>query len=104
MKVAILKEGAGETRVAAIPETVKKFTGLGATVAVEKGAGESASISDAEFEGAGASVGSRAEVLTDADVILCIAGPDPATISGAKQGALLVGALDPARRGETIAE
>ena len=104
MKVAILKEGAGETRVAAIPETVKKFTGLGASVAVEKGAGESASISDTEFEGSGATIGSRAEILKDADIILCVTGPEPATIGGAKQGALLVGALDPARRGETIAE
>ncbi|HEU4958052.1 MAG TPA: NAD(P) transhydrogenase subunit alpha [Sphingomicrobium sp.] len=104
MKVAVLKEGAGESRVAAIPETVKKFAGLGAAVSVEKGAGESASISDAEFEGAGASVGSRAEVLKDADVILCVTGPDPATISGAKQGALLIGALEPTKRGETIAQ
>jgi len=104
LKVAVLKEGAGESRVAAIPETVKKFAGLGAAVSVEKGAGESASISDAEFEGAGASVGSRAEVLKDADVILCVTGPDPATISGAKQGALLIGTLEPTKRGETIAQ
>ena len=83
MKVAVLKEGAGETRVAAIPETVKKFAGLGATIAVEKGAGESASISDAQFEEAGAATGTRAEVLKDADVILCIGGPDPSTLGAA---------------------
>ena len=47
MRIAILKERApGENRVAATPETVKKFTGLGATVAVETGAGVSASIPD----------------------------------------------------------
>ena len=40
MKIAVLKETrAGETRVAASPETVKKFTGLGAEVAIETGAG-----------------------------------------------------------------
>ena len=39
MKIAVLKEVGDETRVAAIPETVKKFTGLGASVAVERGAG-----------------------------------------------------------------
>ena len=72
MKIAVLKEGGAETRVAAIPETVKKFAGLGATIAVEKGAGELASISDAEFEAAGATTGSRAEVLKDADIILCV--------------------------------
>ena len=104
MKVAVLKEGAGETRVAAIPETVKKFAGLGATVAVETGAGNSASISDAEFEGAGATTGSRADVLKDADIILCVSGPDVATLGGAKSGALLIGALDPAKRGDVIAD
>jgi len=104
LKVAILKEGAGETRVAAIPETVKKFAGLGATVAVETGAGNSASISDAEFEGAGATTGSRADVLKDADIILCVSGPDVATLGGAKSGALLIGALDPAKRGDVIAD
>ena len=73
MKIAILKEGGAETRVAAIPETVKKFAALGATVAVEKGAGERASIADSEFEAAGAAIGDRADVLKDADAILCVA-------------------------------
>ena len=50
MKIAVLKEAAGETRCAAIPETVKKFIALGAEVAVEKGAGQGASISDADFD------------------------------------------------------
>lgn len=104
MKVAVLKEGAGENRVAAIPETVKKFAGLGATIAVEKGAGESASISDAEFESAGAATGSRADVLKDADIILCVSGPEAATLDGAKSGALLIGALDPSKRAEAIAD
>ena len=103
MKIAILKEGGAETRVAAIPETVKKFAGLGALVAVEQGAGASASISDADFEAAGASVGTREAGLKDADIILCVMGPEPDSLKGAKSGALLVGALDPARRGEAIA-
>ena len=63
MKIAVLKEAAGETRCAAIPETVKKFIALGAEVAVEKGAGEDASIADSDFEEAGAKVGSRADAL-----------------------------------------
>ena len=103
MKIAVLKEGGAETRVAAIPETVKKFAGLGATIAVEKGAGEPASISDAEFEAAGATTGARAEVLDGANIILCVIGPEPGTLKGAKQGALLVGALDPAKRAEDVA-
>jgi proton-translocating NAD(P)+ transhydrogenase subunit alpha len=102
MKIAVLKEAPGETRCAAIPDTVKKFTALGAEVAVEKGAGDGASISDADFEAAGAKVGSRADVLKGAGIILCINGPDPQTLKDADKGALLVGALDPARRRETI--
>ncbi len=103
MKIAVLKESAsGETRCAAIPETVKKFGALGASVAVERGAGESASIIDADFEAAGAQLGSRAEVLKDARVILCVAGPEPAELEGAEKGAMLAGALDPSGRREAI--
>ena len=98
MKIAILKEGGAETRVAAIPETVKKFIALGASVAVEQGAGVAASIADTEFEAAGATIGARAAVIADADIILAVTGPDPTSLSGAKSGALLVGALDPTRR------
>jgi NAD(P) transhydrogenase subunit alpha len=103
LKIAVLKESGAETRVAAIPETVKKFAGLGAAVAVEKGAGESASIADSDFESVGATVGSRAEVLKDADAILCVTGPEPSSLKGAKSGALLIGALDPARRADDVA-
>jgi len=103
MKIAVLKEAAaGETRVAAIPETVKKFVALGAEFAVEKGAGEGASISDAEYEAAGAQLVGRAEALNGAGIILCVNGPDAASLKGAEKGALLVGALDPARRREAI--
>src|SRR5436190_7317012 len=103
MKIAVLREADGETRVAAIPETVKKFTALGAQVTVESGAGEKAGISDSDYKDAGASVAGRAAALKDAGIILCIAGPDPATLKGAAKGAMLVGALDPARRADDIA-
>ncbi len=103
MKIAILKESGAETRVAAIPETVKKYLALGASVAVEQGAGDQAAIGDADFEAAGATISDRAAVLADADIILSITGPDPASLNGAKQGALLLGALDPARRADDIA-
>lgn len=102
MKIAVLKEADGETRCAAIPETVKKFIGLGAEVAIERGAGEGASISDADFELAGASVGGRSEVLKGAGAILCINGPVTKELSGAGQGALLIGALDPTGRRDSI--
>ena len=98
MKIAVLKEAAGETRCAAIPETVKKFAALGAEVAVEKGVGDGASIADADFEAAGAKLGSRAEVLKGAGILLAINGPDPVSLKGADKGGLLVAALDPMRQ------
>ena len=102
-RIAVLKESAeGEARVAAIPETVKKFIALGAEVAVEAGAGTGAAVSDAEYQAAGAKVAPRAAVIKGADIILAVHGPDPASLKGAKSGAILVGALDPLRRREAI--
>ena len=102
MKIAVLKESAGETRCAAIPETVKKFIALGAVVSVERGAGADASIADGDFEAAGARVDTRADALKGAEIILTVSGPDAATLKGAEKGVLLVGALDPLRRREAI--
>ncbi|MGX5711432.1 NAD(P) transhydrogenase subunit alpha [Sphingopyxis terrae subsp. ummariensis] len=96
MRIAVLKELAvGETRVAATPETVKKFIGLGAEVAVESGAGVTASIADADYTAAGASLGSRADVLKGANIILGIQGPDPKSLSGFADGAWLAAGLNP---------
>ena len=103
MKIAVLKEAADESRVAAIPETVKKFIALGAEVAIERGAGEGASVADADYEAAGATLGDRAATLAGADILLCIQGPEAAALAGVKPGALLVGSLDPVRRGEAVA-
>jgi NAD(P) transhydrogenase subunit alpha len=96
VKIAVLKEQAdGERRVAATPETVKKFAALGATLAVEAGAGATASIADQAYADAGAGVGDRASVLADADIVLGVAGPDPASLTGIKRGAWLVASLNP---------
>jgi NAD(P) transhydrogenase subunit alpha len=103
MKIAVLKGTAdGETRCAAIPETVRKFAAVGAEIAVERGAGEAAGVTDGDFEEAGASVGNRADVLKGAGILLCVSGPDPGTLNGAEKGALLIGALDPMRRRDAI--
>jgi H+-translocating NAD(P) transhydrogenase subunit alpha len=96
LKIAVLKEGApGERRVSATPETVKKFIGLGAEVAVEAGAGVAASYGDAGYADAGAKIGDRAATLAGADIILGIQGADPASLTGAKSGAWVVAGLNP---------
>jgi len=96
MKIAVLKEQAdGERRVSATPETVKKFIALGAVLAVEAGAGETASIADAAYSDAGASVGDRAATLAGADIVLGVQGPDPASLNGVTPGAWIVASLNP---------
>ena len=96
VKIAVLKESAaGENRVAASAETVKKFVGLGASVSIEAGAGAGASVSDADYAAAGASVGALSATIKDADIILGVQGPDPKSLKGAKSGAWLVAGLNP---------
>lgn len=103
MKVAVLAETApGETRVAAIPETVKKLAALGASVAIEAGAGRRAGISDQDFADAGAAIGPRAQVLDGAELVLGVSGPEANELAGIAPGALLVGILDPLRRRDAV--
>lgn len=96
MKLGVLRETAtSEKRVAAVPETVKKFVGLGADIIVETGAGVQASISDQDYEAAGAKVADRASVVSEADIILSVQGPEAASIESVKKGAWLVAGLNP---------
>ena len=96
VRIAVVKEStAGERRVSATPETVKKFAGLGAEVAVETGAGSGASISDQAYIDAGAKIGDRAATLANSDIILGVQGPAPDSLTGAKQGAWIVAGLNP---------
>ena len=101
MKIAIVREQAdGERRVAATPETVKKFGALGADVAIEAGAGLHASIADADYAAAGATVADRAATVANADIILGVQGPAPDSLAGAKPGAWIVAGLNPFGAGD----
>jgi NAD(P) transhydrogenase subunit alpha len=97
MKLAILKERReGERRVAATPDTVKKYKALGLEVAVESGAGSNAHFSDQDFIAAGASIApGMAETLASADIVLAVRGPDAAEIGAMKKGAVLAALLAP---------
>jgi NAD(P) transhydrogenase subunit alpha len=104
LRISVLKEQAsGETRVAATPETVKKFAALGATVAVEQGAGLGASIPDAAFREAGAEVGPAADTVKGADIVLGVQAPDVAALSGAKPAAWVAATFDPFREKDRVA-
>ena len=94
MRVAVPREtDAGEPRVAATPETVKKLKSFGADVAVARGAGIASGIPDSEFAAAGAQI---ADVVTkDADIVLKVRRPAPAELAEYKKGALVVAIMDP---------
>jgi len=101
MQIAVLKERrAGETRVAATPDTVKKFVGLGCKVVVEAGAGAGANISDADFTAAGATIAAdAAAAVSGADVAVKVQRPmtaDEGTdeISSLKSGLILMASMN----------
>ena len=77
MKIAVTKEiRADESRVAASPETVKKYRALGFEVSVETGAGDGASMSDTAFSEAGAEIVSNAaSALKGAGILLTVQRP-----------------------------
>ena len=97
MLIAIPAENdPAEGRVAATPETVKKFVGLGAEVRVQTGAGLKSGISDQDYVAAGAAiVPSTAAAVQDADIVLRVRRPSAADIAGAKQGAAVIAVMDP---------
>jgi NAD(P) transhydrogenase subunit alpha len=85
----------GETRVAATPETVKKLLASGKHEAVvESGAGAGSSVPDAQYEAAGARIGSAGDALA-ADLVLKVRTPFGDELGGLARGAALIGLLDP---------
>ena len=94
MRIAVPREtDAGEPRVAATPETVKKLKSFGAEVAIARGAGIASGIPDSEFEAAGAQIADA--VTKDADIVLKVRRPAPAELAEYKKGALVVAIMDP---------
>lgn len=87
----------GETRVAATPETVKKYTDKGFhVVLVQSGAGAGASITDEAYSAAGATiVASAAELYSQSQIVLKVRGPDANELSMMRKDAVLLGLLVP---------
>jgi NAD(P) transhydrogenase subunit alpha len=97
MKVAVARETvAGENRVAATPETVARLVEMGATVRVQKGAGDNSEIPDDAYKQAGASIGtSAASTLKGANLVLAVRRPEAKSLAGIASGALVIGVMDP---------
>lgn len=84
----------GETRVAATPETVKKYVGGKHTVVVERGAGTAARYLDEAYEAAGATLGTAQEAL-GAEIVMKVRAPSSAELPHMKPGSVVIGMLDP---------
>jgi NAD(P) transhydrogenase subunit alpha len=101
VKVGVPKElKPGERRVALVPEAVKKLKDKGFDVVVERGAGEHANLSDADYEQAGAQLGTATDAWA-ADAVLKVAPPEPS--ESPREGALLIGFLSPLTNTELVA-
>jgi len=95
LRIAVLKESApGETRVACVPETVKKFLALGHSVVVQSGAGANASAPDQQFQAAGAEIAADGAIAS-ADLIVKVRRPTSSEIAAIKPGAGLLALLEP---------
>jgi len=103
--IAVTRERhAGETRVAAVPETVKKLIAAGFSVVVEAGAGAAASYPDADYQAAGASLAKTAkEALAKADVLFKVRAPEPEEIAAIKPATLVIATLNPYQAKATLA-
>jgi len=87
---------AGETRVAATPDSVKKLIAAGARVVVETGAGAAASFPDKDYEAAGAAIAPTAQAaLAEADVLFKVRSPAEPEIAALRPGVLVAGLLNP---------
>ena len=95
MRIAVLKESApGETRVAAVPETVKKIVGLGHNVTVQTGAGVSASYPDDLYKAAGAEIAGDGGIGA-ADLVVKVRRPMESEIGAMKAGSGFAALLEP---------
>ena len=103
MRIAVPAETVDEPRVAATPETVKKLLGLGATVAVQAGAGVASGVTDAAFVAAGATVEpDLAATLRDADVVLKVRRPEAGELAHYRRGAVVIAIMDPYGQDEAL--
>jgi proton-translocating NAD(P)+ transhydrogenase subunit alpha len=94
--IAVTAEGAEEPRVAVSPETVKKFTALGAKVKVQAGTGARSRFSDDALKAQGAEIAaSAADTLRDADILLKVRRPSADELKALKPGAITVAMIDP---------
>ncbi|MEQ1837395.1 MAG: Re/Si-specific NAD(P)(+) transhydrogenase subunit alpha [Candidatus Nitrotoga sp.] len=96
MRIGIpMETRAGETRVAATPETVKKMLAVGHAVLVQHGAGTGASILDADYQAAGATLVNAKDLYAQAEIVLKVKAPTADELVQMPANSVLIGLLSP---------
>lgn len=90
MNIGIIRENSTENRVAMLPETIKKLIRTDVSVIVETGAGESAFASDESYTEVGAQIKSREEIISNSDILLCVARPDDEIIDQLSENQIII--------------
>ncbi len=102
VRIGVPRETApGETRVALVPAVAEKYAGLGAEVVLQSGAGELSFFADAAFEGV--TVAASSAEAFGADVVLKVDPPNEDEVAQLREGAVLIGLLQPFKALEAIA-
>jgi len=101
-RLGIVKEGSGETRVSATPDTVAKLITLGYEVVVERGAGAASSFPDSQYTAAGASVADKKKTWAS-EIVMKVNAPTDAEIATMTPGTTVISMMSPALRPELLA-
>jgi NAD(P) transhydrogenase subunit alpha len=101
-RLGIVKEGDGETRVAATPDTVAKLLTLGYDVVVERGAGAASSFPDSQYKSAGATVADKKKTWSS-EIVMKVNAPTDAEIASMEPGTIVIGVMAPGLRPELLA-
>lgn len=102
MTIGILKETGTENRVAILPAEVAVLKKMGIEVIVELRAGEKAFSADKDFKASGAAMAERKEVISKADMLLCVNPPLNDDINSFREGQVLCSVLNPVENREWL--
>ena len=98
MKIGVPMESEGESRVAIVPGSMKRLIKSGFEVVIEKGAGQAANYSDSAYSDAGATIGSRTDILA-CEIIISIGMINPSDLTKSQ---IIACVSDPFRHPETV--
>jgi NAD(P) transhydrogenase subunit alpha len=105
MKIGVLREAAGETRAALVPESVRALVASGVTAHIESGTGDTTGVSDVDYAAAGARIErDKRALLESADVLLCVSRPADDNIVHLHSGAVVIGLLRPLDEPEALVQ